>query len=84
MAIKISLGKLKLTGPLERFIPDQFAANGFRELPIGFRHVSRVSRLPFHHRDPVDRLLAAQALEEDLAVVSADRVFSAYGVTRIW
>ena len=84
MAIKISLGKLKLAAPLERFVPDQLAANGFRELAIDFRHVARVSRLPFHHRDPFDRLLAAQALEEDLTVVSADRVFRTYGSSRIW
>jgi PIN domain nuclease of toxin-antitoxin system len=84
MAIKISLGKLKLKGSLERFIPDQLAANGFRELPIDFGHVTRVSRLPFHHRDPFDRLLVAQALEEELTIVSANRVFGAYRVKRIW
>jgi PIN domain nuclease of toxin-antitoxin system len=84
MAIKISLGKLRLAAPLERFIPEQLAANGFRELAIDFRHVARVSRLPFHHRDPFDRLLVAQALEEDLTVVSADRVFRTYGLSRVW
>jgi PIN domain nuclease of toxin-antitoxin system len=84
MAIKISLGKLRLAAPLERFIPEQLAANGFRELAIDFRHVARVSRLPFHHRDPFDRLLVAQALEEDLTVVSADRVFRTYGSSRVW
>ena len=84
MAIKVSLGKLKLASPIERFIPDQLAANGFRELPIEFRHVARVARLPFHHRDPFDRLLAAQALEEDITVVSADKVFTPYRVRRIW
>ncbi len=47
-------------------------------------HVARVARLPFHHRDPFDRLLAAQALEEGLAVVSADAVFRRYGVRRVW
>jgi PIN domain nuclease of toxin-antitoxin system len=84
MAIKISLGKLRLAAPLERFIPEQLAANGFRELAIDFRHVARVSRLPFHHRDPFDRLLVAQALEENLTVVSADRVFRTYGLSRVW
>jgi len=84
MAIKISLGKLRLATPLERFVPDQLAANGFRELAIDFRHVARVSRLPFHHRDPFDRILVAQALEEDLTLVSADRVFRTYGVRRVW
>ena len=43
-----------------------------------------MATLPFHHRDPFDRLLVAQALEEDLAVVTADPVFAKYGVNRIW
>lgn len=84
MAIKLSLGKLWLSGTIDRFIPEQLAANGFRPLDIGFRHVARVAGLPFHHRDPFDRLLAAQALEESLPVVSADVVFRRYGVKRIW
>lgn len=84
MAIKLSLGKLKLAGKLERFIPEQLAANGFRQLEIEFRHVARVATLSFHHRDPFDRLLAAQAKEEKLAIVSADAVFRQYGVKCIW
>jgi len=84
MAIKLSLGKLKVARPLERLIPDQLAANGFRQLSIEFRHVVRVAQLPFHHRDPFDRLLVAQALEEGVTVVSADPVFRMYGVRRLW
>lgn len=84
MAIKSSLGKLEISGTLERFIPEQLVTNGFRELGIEVRHTARVARLPFHHRDPFDRLLAAQALEEGLAIVSADAVFRRYGVKRIW
>lgn len=84
MAIKISLGKLRLPAALERFVPDQLATNAFRQQDILFRHVARVSSLPFHHRDPFDRLLAAQAIEEGLAIVSADAVFRKYGLTRIW
>ncbi|WP_447974920.1 type II toxin-antitoxin system VapC family toxin [Nitrospira sp. Kam-Ns4a] len=84
MAIKLSLGKLKVAQPLERFIPEQLAANGFRQLNIEFRHVVRVAQLPFHHRDPFDRLLVAQALEEGVTVVSADPVFRMYGVRRLW
>lgn len=84
MAIKISLRKLELGGSLERFLPEQLAANGFGMLPIDLRHVSRVARLPFHHRDPFDRLIVAQALVEDLAVVTADAVFAKYGVQRTW
>jgi PIN domain nuclease of toxin-antitoxin system len=84
MAIKLSLGKLKLPTPIDRFIPEQLAANGFRQLDIGFRHVARVAGLRFHHRDPFDRLLAAQALEEALTIVSVDTVFRRYGVKRVW
>ncbi len=84
MAVKLSLGKLKIGASIERFIPEQLAANGFRELGIELRHVACVSRLQFHHRDPFDRLLAAQAIEEGLTIVSADRVFRRYGVNRVW
>ena len=84
IAIKVSLGKLRIDGALDRFLPEQLAANGFRPLAIDLRHAARVATLPFHHRDPFDRLLVAQALEEDLAVVSADPVLAKYGVNRIW
>jgi PIN domain nuclease of toxin-antitoxin system len=84
MAIKLSLGKLKLPGAIERFIPEQLTANGFRQLEIGFRHVAHVASLAFHHRDPFDRLLAAQAIEDGLTIISADSVFRKYGVKRIW
>lgn len=84
IAIKTSLGKLEISGSVERFIPEQLATNRFRELGIDVRHVARVARLPFYHRDPFDRLLAAQALEESLTIVSADPVFRRYGVKRIW
>jgi len=84
MAIKLSLGKLDLATAIDRFIPEQLAANGFQPLEIDLRHVFRVASLAFHHRDPFDRLLAAQALEDDLAIVSADPVFRKYGVKRVW
>jgi PIN domain nuclease of toxin-antitoxin system len=60
------------------------AINGFVLLAIDLRHATRVAALPFHHRDPFDRLLAAQAIEETLTVVSADAIFGKYGVARIW
>ena len=84
LAVKCSLGKLRLPGAIDRFIPDQIPANAIRPLAIDFRHVAQVATLPFHHRDPFDRLLAAQALEERCAIVSADPVFRSYGVKRIW
>jgi PIN domain nuclease of toxin-antitoxin system len=84
MAIKIASGKLTLESNLERFLPEQLASNGIALLPIDVRHIARTVKLPFHHRDPFDRLLVAQALVEGLTVVSADRVFSKYRAKRIW
>jgi PIN domain nuclease of toxin-antitoxin system len=84
MAIKSQLGKLKLATPVRQYFPSQLAANGFAQLDIAFRHVARVEALEFHHRDPFDRLLVAQALEEKLTLVSADAVFDRYGVKRVW
>ena len=84
IAIKQSIGKVTLQTPLERFLPQQLAINGFVLLGIDLRHTTRVATLPFHHRDPFDRLLAAQAIEETLTVVSADAMFGKYGVARIW
>ena len=84
IAIKVSLGKLRLKTPPKRFFPEQLAANAFELLGVELDHVCRVATLPFHHRDPFDRLLVAQAIEEDLTVVSTDEVFERYGVSRIW
>jgi len=84
IAIKISLGKLRLPSNVETYIPEQMARNGFALLEIGFRHVAGCATLPWHHRDPFDRLLIAQATEEELDLVSRDPVFERYGVGRIW
>lgn len=84
IAIKVSLGKLRIEGALDRFLPEQLAANGFEPLPIDLKHAARVATLPFLHRDPIDRLLVAQALQEELAIVTADPVFAKYGVKRVW
>jgi PIN domain nuclease of toxin-antitoxin system len=84
IAIKVSLGQLTVDSSLERFLTEQMAANGFQPLPITLGHVARVAALPFHHRDPFDRLLIAQALDVDLTIVSADPVFRRYGVRRVW
>ena len=84
IAVKVSLGNLRIESSLDRFLPEQLAANGFQPLAIDLKHTARVAVLPFHHRDPFDRLLAAQALEEELAMVTADPVFAKYGVRRVW
>ncbi len=84
MAIKSSLGKLTFHKSLETFILDKLQENNIQQLGIDFRHVTRVSQLPFHHRDPFDRLLASQALEEKMPILSADVAFDAYDVERLW
>ena len=84
MAIKVSIGKLKLPGAIERFVPEHMTINGFRQLEIGFRYVARVAGLTIHHRDPFDRILVAQAIEDQLTLVSADPVFRKYGVKLLW
>jgi len=84
IAIKVSLGKLTVEGSLERFLAEQMAANGIEPLGITLSHATRVATLPFHHHDPFDRLLAAQALDGDLAIVSSDPIFQKYGARRVW
>jgi len=84
MAIKLSLGKLSLGEPFEVLIPRQMELNGINLLGIEIEHTAVVARLPFHHRDPFDRLLVAQAVVERMPIVSADAAFDAYEVERLW
>ena len=84
MAIKISLGKLSVSQPFEIFIPEQLTANDMTLLPIAVEHTVALITLPFHHRDPFDRLLIAQSLVTSMPIVGADTAFDAYGVQRLW
>lgn len=84
LAIKVRLEKIALPSPVERFIVEHVALNDITLLQVELEHLGRVSRLPFHHRDPFDRVLAAQALVDVLTLVSADAVFRKYGVKRAW
>lgn len=84
VAIKASLGKLVLPYSLETELPGILERSGFAMLNLSFHHMGRVSRLPFHHRDPFDRVLVAQAQIEDLTLLSRDPSLDAYGVSRIW
>lgn len=84
IAIKTSLKKLTLTKPVNIFLAEHLGANDVASLEISFRHACRTSTLPFHHRDPFDRLLAAQCLEESMPILSSDPAFDRYGVKRIW
>jgi PIN domain nuclease of toxin-antitoxin system len=84
MAIKQSTGKLNLGLPYINFIEEQIRLNNIQLLPISLNHIEVITTLPFYHRDPFDRILIAQAITEDIGLVSVDSVFSLYPVQRIW
>lgn len=84
ITIKSSLTKLQIPKPVEIFIPEQLQLNDFHLLPIKISHLGVVANFPFHHRDPFDRLLAAQSISENFSIISIDRKLDAYGVSRIW
>lgn len=83
-AIKCSLGKLSLSLPLPELVARHVVGRGFRLLPVEAHHALAVERLPWHHRDPFDRLLVAQAALEGLVLISRDEALDPYGVRRVW
>lgn len=83
MAIKASLGRLRLPYELDAYIAEKIG-QGYRMLSVSWAHAAKAQTLPWHHRDPFDRLLAAQALTERCTLVSRDRVFRKYGVEIVW
>jgi PIN domain nuclease of toxin-antitoxin system len=84
IAIKVSIGKWTLNRPYEEFTDLGLRQYGFQVLPILPTHTARLLGLPFHHKDPFDRLLIAQAFAEGIPIVSADPRLDPYGVTRLW
>jgi len=84
IAIKISIGKYALNEPYDTFMDRAIRQNGFLILPIEPRHTSLLTNLPFHHRDPFDRLMIVQAMAEGFALVSTDSAFDAYSIQRLW
>ena len=84
LAVKSGIGKLEFDEGLEGFLNREFSVNRYRSLEIRRRHLYRVETLPQVHRDPFDRLLVAQSLEEGLPVMSADPAFKQYPVETIW
>ena len=83
MGIKISLNKLELRGNLAQ-VAQFMAENSIELLPITFGHVQQLTALPFHHRDPFDRIIIAQALIEQLVLVTKDAVFGQYKAATVW
>ncbi len=84
LAIKSSLGRLRMPADFERFVTDQVNLNGFSMLPVQLSHALRVHGLPPHHKDPFDRMLVAQAQVEEMPLVSRDRRLAGYGVRLVW
>ena len=82
--IKSQLGKLKLNMPLSEIIQSQRQMNNVQILTVELDHVLELQNLPYHHKDPFDRLLIAQANVEDVLLVSGDSVFSEYPINLIW
>ena len=83
ISIKFRLGKLELNGSLANVV-SLLRSRGFQFLKVDLDHVFRLDALAAHHRDPFDRMLIAQALAEDFALVSCDDVFDFYEVRRLW
>jgi len=84
IAIKYSVGKLNLPSPYEDFVTQQLLENDIDVLSVQISHLTVVARLPFHHRDPFDRMLIAQSISEGIPILSADSTFDAYSVKRFW
>jgi PIN domain nuclease of toxin-antitoxin system len=84
IAIKISLNKYSLPEPYGVFMEREIVTNEFRILPIEPKHTAALTTLPFHHRDPFDRLLIAQAMVEGIPLVSNDLTLDAYPISRLW
>ena len=83
IAIKTSLGKLELNIPFAKIF-EQVTNNGFQILPITFEDTLIISSLPFHHRDPFDRIIIAQSFNNKLTIISKDRFFDDYKVDLLW
>ena len=84
IATKHALGRLALPAPPADYVPSRMKSSGVDALPLQHSHALQVAMLPWHHRDPFDRLLIAQAQVEDIPILSADRDLAAYDVQLLW
>ena len=84
MALKLSLGRLTVAEPFRVLISPQLRISGIEILTIDINHLAALTTLPFHHRDPFDRLIIAQAIVEQYPIVSVNPAFDAYPVERPW
>ncbi|MDX2076155.1 MAG: type II toxin-antitoxin system VapC family toxin [bacterium] len=84
MQIKIQLGKLQLNNILTETLGFQQQVNRIELLPIELSHILALNQLPYHHNDPFDRLLIAQAQIENLTLITDDSKILLYGITCFW
>jgi PIN domain nuclease of toxin-antitoxin system len=84
VAIKVSIGKYPLTVPFDLFFTEGIDGNDISILPLEIRHAAILSALPMHHKDPFDRMIIAQAMVEQIPIVSIDEALDAYAITRLW
>ena len=84
ICIKLSLGKISLRGGWFQTIQEEMEINSVQWLPIEMMHCVEVAEMPFHHRDPFDRMLIAQAIVEKMQILSRDTRLSDYTIERIW
>ena len=84
IAIKVSIGKLTLRNSFQTFIPQQLTINDIEIIYPTIDHLSALSELPFHHRDPFDRLMIAQAIVENIPIITRDSAFNLYEIECIW
>lgn len=81
LQIKANTGKIALPSSVQQLVTEQRVLNDIRSVPILEQHIWRLAELPLHHRDPFDRILIAQAIEENFTLVTVDAFFTAYPVT---
>jgi len=84
IAIKTSLGKLKVDCANHPDLPNLLKQQGFHLLPISWESIRRAAYLPFHHRDPFDRIIIAESQLQNIPILSCDKKLDEYNITRIW
>ena len=83
IAIKLSIEKLKMKVPFEK-LSYLIWENSFELIPIRFEHTKELISMPYHHKDPFDRLIISQSIIEEMPVVSKDMNFKQYNINQIW
>jgi PIN domain nuclease of toxin-antitoxin system len=81
---KVKIGKLELPTPVGNYLTAKLTSNGVSVLSLTYQHVLRLEALALHHRDPFDRILIAQSLEENIPLITSDVEFEKYPIRLIW